>query len=343
MGINLGAFLAPLACGYLGQRINWHLGFALAGAGMALGLAQYEAGWRQLGKAGLDPVRPASEEEGERQKRQLRRGLAAAAVAAAVVATLTATGVVSVTAQGLSDALGLVLLLAVAAFFAWAMFLGNWTTIERKRLIVVGVLFAASTLFFSLFEQAGSTLNLFAERSMAKSILGFSFPASWMQSVNALFIIALAPVFAWVWVKLGSREPSSPAKFALGLAGAGLGFVVLAVAASLAAGGTQVSPMWLVSVYLLHTVGELCLSPVGLSAMTKLAPERVGGLLMGVWFLSIAVGNYLGGRVASLYEALPLPSLFTAVGGFGIAAGLILALLVKPTQRLMAAADPPQK
>jgi POT family proton-dependent oligopeptide transporter len=336
MGINLGAFLAPLACGYLGQRINWHLGFALAGAGMALGLAQYVAGWRHLGKAGLDPVRPASEEDGERQRRQLWRVVAAAALLAAVVAALTATGVVSVTAQGLSDALGLVLLLAVAAFFAWAMFLGNWTTIERKRLIVVGVLFAASTLFFSLFEQAGSTLNLFAERSMAKSILGFSFPASWMQSVNALFIIALAPVFAWVWVKLGSREPSSPAKFALGLAGAGLGFVVLAVAASLAAGGTQVSPMWLVSVYLLHTVGELCLSPVGLSAMTKLAPERVGGLLMGVWFLSIAVGNYLGGRVASLYEALPLPSLFTAVGGFGIAAGLILALLVKPTQRLMA-------
>jgi POT family proton-dependent oligopeptide transporter len=158
---------------------------------------------------------------------------------------------------------------------------------------------------------------------------------SWLQSLNALFIIALAPVFAWLWVRLGSREPSSPAKFVLGLAAAGLGFVVLAVGAAQATGGAQVSPMWLVAVYVLHTIGELCLSPVGLSAMTKLAPARIGSLLMGVWFLSLSVGNYLGGRIASLYEALPLSNLFWLIAAFGLGAGLVLALLVKPTKALM--------
>jgi POT family proton-dependent oligopeptide transporter len=207
--------------------------------------------------------------------------------------------------------------------------------VERKRLFVVGVLFAASALFWCVFEQAGSTLNLFAERSTDRGVMGFVVPATWFQSLNALFIIGLAPVFAWLWVRLASKEPSSPAKFALGLVAAGLGFVVLAVGASRTTGGGQVSPLWLVAVYLMHTIGELCLSPVGLSAMTKLAPARIGGLLMGVWFLSLSAGNYLGGRIASLYEALPLSTLFWLIAGFGICAGLILALLVKPTKALM--------
>jgi POT family proton-dependent oligopeptide transporter len=166
-------------------------------------------------------------------------------------------------------------------------------------------------------------------------VLGWSFPASWLQSVNALFIITLAPVLAWIWVKLGKSEPSSPAKFVLGLGAAGLGYVVLAAAATASAGAEPVSPLWLVVVYLFHTVGELCLSPVGLSAMTKLAPARIGGLLMGVWFLSISAGNYLGARMASFYETLSLPTLFTAVGGIGIGAGLLLAVLVKPIRSLM--------
>jgi POT family proton-dependent oligopeptide transporter len=178
-------------------------------------------------------------------------------------------------------------------------------------------------------------LNLFAERNTDKTVLGFAVPASWLQALNALFIILLAPVFAWIWVKLGPREPSSPTKFVLGLAAGGAGYAVLVVGASVAAQGVQVSLMWLVIVYLFHTVGELCLSPVGLSAMTKLAPARISGLLMGVWFLSISVGNYMGGRLASLYESLPLTELFGAVAAFGIGAGLVLAVFVKPVKRLM--------
>lgn len=335
MGINLGAFLAPLACGYLGQNINWHLGFALAGIGMTLGLIQYVAGGRYLGEAGLHPSIASSTEEAVRQRRRLHAGLSTVGVILVALVLLKLTGVIAVTAQALSNVFGLILLMIVVAFFLWALLLGNWTSTERKRLIVVGVLFLASSLFWCMFEQAGSTLNLFAERDTDKNVLGFSFPASWLQSLNALFIVSMAPVFAWLWVRLGRSEPSSPTKFVLGLVAGGLGFAVLVGGASVAATGVQVSPLWLVVVYFLHTVGELCLSPVGLSAMTKLAPTRISGLLMGVWFLSISVGNYLGGRLASLYEALALPTLFGTVAAFGIGAGLILALFVRPTKRLM--------
>jgi POT family proton-dependent oligopeptide transporter len=333
MGINLGAFLAPLACGYLGQRVNWHLGFALAGLGMTLGTIQYVAGGRHLGDAGL----PLAIDAGERRRviNRLVAWLGAAGLAGIFIATGVSAGAWRLSPEAVSNAFGVGLLVAVAAIFAWLLAGGDWTREERRRLAVVGVLFAASTVFWAVFEQAGSTLNLFAQRSVDKQVLGFEFPASWLQSLNSLFIIALAPVFAWLWVRLGEREPSSPAKFVLGLLGASAGFALLIVPAARAEAGVAVSPLWLVGTYLLHTCGELCLSPVGLSVMTKLAPARVGGFLMGVWFLSLAVGNYLGGRTAALYETLSLPSLFSAVAGVSFAAAAMLALLVRPMKRLM--------
>jgi POT family proton-dependent oligopeptide transporter len=335
MGINLGAFLAPLICGYAGQRVNWHLGFAVAAVGMVLGLIQYVLGGRHLGEAGLRPSTPPGELQAETQRRLLRRGLWAGAGLVAALLLLDTTGLVDVTVTRLSDALGVVLLGAVGAFFVWAYAGRSWSPGEKKRLGAVGVLFAGSALFWCMFEQAGSTLNLFAERSTDKRLFGFELPASWFQSLNALFIIALAPVFAWLWVRLGRREPSSPAKFAFGLLSAALGFAVLAVGAGRAEAGAQVSPLWLVAVYLLHTIGELFLSPVGLSAMTKLAPERITSLLMGVWFVSLSAGNYLGGRIASMYESLPLPTLFALIAAFGAGAALALAVLIQPTKRLM--------
>jgi POT family proton-dependent oligopeptide transporter len=199
------------------------------------------------------------------------------------------------------------------------------------------VLFLAAALFWSVFEQAGSTLNLFADRNTATVMFGWNFPSSWFQSMNSLFLWFFAPVFAWVWLSLARRrrEPSSPAKFALGLVLVGAGFAVLIWAAKMAEQGVMVSPLWLTATYLLHTWGELCLSPVGLSAMTKLAPMRIGGLMMGVWFLATSVGNFVGGRVSSFYESWPLPSLFGAVGLFAIGAGVLLFLCVKPIKRLM--------
>lgn len=335
MGINLGAFLAPLACGYLGERINWHLGFALAGIGMTFGTVQYVLGGKRLGEAGLHPAPPDTPEQQKRLAKRLWSGVTLAVILVAVFVLLGLTRSLQVSPEEVSNVFGAGLLLAVLGIFAWLLFGRGWTTEERKRLVVVVGLFAAATVFWSVFEQAGSTLNLFAERNTDKNVLGYEFPASWFQSLNALFIISLAPVFAWLWVRLGRYEPSSPAKFVLGLVSAGLGFAVLIHPASVTMAGQQVSPWWLVLTYLFHTCGELCLSPVGLSAMTKLAPVRVGGFLMGVWFLSIAVGNYLGGRLASLYEALPLTKLFGIVVATSFAAGILLALLVKPMKRLM--------
>jgi POT family proton-dependent oligopeptide transporter len=355
MGINIGAFLAPLACGWLAQgegfrsflasagiapELSWHFGFAMAAVGMSLGLLQYLAGWKHLGDAGLAPAPPASPAAAARQKRLLAAGALAALAALAVGAGLAQSGAVALSAEGVARAFGWTLLAVVVALFGWLFGSASWTPRERRQLVVIVVLFVGAAVFWSVFEQAGSTLNLFAERSTRSSLLGVEFPASWFQSLNSLFIIALAPLFAWLWVRLGPREPTSPAKFGVGLLFAALGFGILIAAAELAEQGVQVSPLWLAATYLLHTIGELCLSPVGLSAMTRLAPARVAGLMMGVWFLAASVGNYLGGQVASLYEALSLPSLFAAVTVFALAAAALMALLVRPIERMLGAPAP---
>ena len=162
-----------------------------------------------------------------------------------------------------------------------------------------------------------------------------AFPAGWFQQVPAFFVILLAPTFAWLWIRMGSRQPSSPTKFAIGLVFVGLGFVVMVGASMASAGGMRVSPMWLVATYFLHVVGEMCVSPVGLSTVSKLAPQRVSSLMMGVWFLATAVGNYLGGRTAGLYETLELPTLFGFVAATTIVAGVVLALFVPRIRTLM--------
>lgn len=334
MGINMGAFFAPLACGLIARQYGWRAGMAVAGVGMVLGVAQYIYGWRFLGQAGLQPVSVSPQEDGVQRKRMwMAIGILAAGLLGTVA--VAQTGIANITAKGLNAAAGTALLIITAGFFGWLFFAAEWSPVERKKLIVIGVLFAASCLFWSVFEQAGSTLNVFAAERTRNFLLGWEYPPSWLQALNGLFIWTMAPLFAWLWVKLGTREPSSPAKFSWGLVLVGLGFVVLIPPAMEAVTGVKVSPMWLVMTYLLHTFGELCLSPVGLSAITKLAPARVAGLMMGVWFLSISIGNYMGGRMSALYESLPLPALFGTVGGLAIAAGLILAVFSKPITRLM--------
>jgi POT family proton-dependent oligopeptide transporter len=201
---------------------------------------------------------------------------------------------------------------------------------------LIFVFFIAAALFWSVFEQAGSTLNLFADRSTNNVAPVYGpFPSSWWQSVNALLIILLAPAFAWLWVKLGPRQPASPTKFALGLIGVGLGFLVLIPGAQLASTGVRVGVSWLFVVYLMHTLAELCLSPVGLSSMTKLAPARIVSLMMGVWFLGASVGNFLGGQAASFYEAMPLAQLLGAVAALPILAGVLMWLFRRPLTRLV--------
>jgi proton-dependent oligopeptide transporter, POT family len=211
------------------------------------------------------------------------------------------------------------------------------STQEWKRVAAVVVFFIFASLFWGAYEQAGSTLNLFADRYTRLSVFGYSFPSSWFQSVPALFVIVLAPVLAWLWVRLGNREPSSPAKFAIGLLFAGLAFLLLvpAGAAAQRGAGVLVSPWWLVFAYFIEELGELSLSPVGLSVVTTLAPVRILGLMMGVWFLSGAVGNKLAGWTAGFFSTMPLPMLFGSVAVVMLVSSVILAVLIKPIRSLM--------
>jgi POT family proton-dependent oligopeptide transporter len=324
-GVNLGAGIAPLICGYVGQLIDFRYAFGLAGICMMAGVAQFTLTRKGgLGEAGLKPVSPA----GPGEWRMLRLG------AAALVLTVAAVAGFDLSIARIADGFGVILIVTVVAVFAGLLLSPGFTKQERGRIVVVGVLFVASSLFWSIFEQAGSTLNLFADRSTDNSILGWQFPSSYFQSLNSIFLYALTPFFVWLWVKLGDRNPSPVVKFAVGLFGAAGGFFVMAFAA-LAAGEGKVSPLWLTGCYFLHTIGELCLSPVGLSAMTKLAPPRIAGFVMGVFFLSISVGNYMGGRLSAFYESFPLSELFGYVGGFGLLIGLVLLAASKPITRQM--------
>ena len=335
MGINLGAFLAPLVCGYLGQRVNWHLGFAAAGIGMVLGLVQYVLGERHLGSAGARPSTASTPEAAAAGRRQAITWSLGALVAVALFGIAVATGAVNVAAAQIAEWVGWSLLAGTVVFFGWLYLDRSWTPQERGRLYVVGVFFLCAAIFWSVFEQAGSTLNLFADRSTRNEVLGWSFPSSWYQSMNALFIIVFAPMFAWLWITLGRREPASPTKFGFGLIGVGVGFLVLVPAALAASSGGQVTPMWLTVTYLIHTWAELSLSPVGLSSMTKLAPVRIAGLMMGVWYLGASVGNYIAGQLAGFYEQMPLAQLFGAVSILPIAAGILLLVLSPRFTRMM--------
>ena len=210
-----------------------------------------------------------------------------------------------------------------------------FTGTDWKRMAAVVVLFVFATLFWAGYEQAGSSLNLFADRYVHLELLGVKLYASWFVSVQALFVIILSPIFAWLWIKLGSRQPSSPAKFALALLFMGLAFALLMPAGVIAQTGVKVSPLWLVGAFFIEELGELSLSPVGLSVVTKLAPTRVVSFMLGVWFLSNALGNYLAGQAAGLISTMPLVSLFRLTAGVMLVSAVVMVLLLKPIRGLM--------
>jgi POT family proton-dependent oligopeptide transporter len=292
MGINLGAFISPLVCGWLGQKFDWHLGFAAAGIGMVIGLIQYVAGRKYLNAVSETELTPA----------------------AAAVATDTPPPVDAPPARR------------------------PLTGTDWARIGAIAILTTFALLFWAGFEQAGSSLTLFADRATRLTVFGFTYPSSWFQSAEPLFVIIFSPVFAWIWLSLARkrREPSSPFKFMLGLFFLSLSFMLIVPAARIyQSSGGRVSPMWLIGLYFLQMVGELCLSPVGLSMVTKLAPSHLVGLMMGVWFFATAMGNYVAGWAAGFLQDREFSEVFQAAFLSVAVAAVILALLIKPIKKMM--------
>ena len=337
MGINLGATLGPFVTGEAQELIGPRAGFGAAGLFMALGLVQYHFTQRHLGDAGRAPP-PATASGGSGKPwLQLWIGLGAASFALAAC-TL---GWIDVDPLRLAHASTLLIAGTAAAFFAYVFLAAGLSAEERRRALVIVVLFLGSALFWSGYEQAGSSLNLFAERYTDRQIGGhFVVPAGWFQSLNPAFVIIFAPLVAWVWVALARRNlnPSAPAKFAIGVILMGSGFLVMAAAASVVAHGSKVLPYWLILTYLLHTFGELCLSPVGLSYVTKLSPQRLVGQMMGMWFLSLSLGNLAAGLIAGEFDAnnvAAMPGQYLHIVYFAVGLGVVLLILSRPVKRLM--------
>ncbi len=302
MGINVGAFLGPLICGFLRVNMGWHWGFAAAAVGMIAGLIVYKWSERHLGDYGKEPHPTPPGKEG--QTRAMKHATYGGTALLFLVAVLALEGVITIDAISLSQYTVYAIVAVAALFFGRVLLDGSLTRLERNRVIVLIALFIGAALFWSGFEQAGSSLNLFAERYTAREMLGLVIPPEVFQSLNPLYILIFAPFFSALWINLGRRnlDPSIPLKFALGFLQLGLGFAFMWVAASLIQDGEQVLPTWLLLTYLFHTTGELCLSPIGLSATSKLSPRKYYSQMMGMWFFGAALGNLIAGLVAGEFS-----------------------------------------
>ncbi|HEX9606451.1 MAG TPA: peptide MFS transporter, partial [Gemmatimonadaceae bacterium] len=308
MGINIGALVAPLITGILGERVGWSLGFGAAGLGMVIGLVTYRLrGAKTLGDVG---VAPGSSDTAEHRRVKLSVMIGVGVIALLVL--LTMAGLIHIDAVSLAKKMTYVIVGSALLYFIYLFVGGGLTSEEKKRVVVIILLFFFAAIFWSAFEQAPTSLNLFARDYTNRVVFGWEMPTLWLQAANSVFVIALAPVFAAVWIALGNRgkAPSSIAKFAWGLFFAGVGFVVMLFAANIViagGGNVRVSPWWLVWSYFFQTLGELSLSPVGLSSMTKLAPIKFKGQMMGVWFMASALGNLVAGLVGGNVDPEKLP------------------------------------
>lgn len=342
MGINLGAAIGPLVCSTLGESENfgWHYGFGAAGIGMLFGLIQYRLSASRLGEAGLEPSLDRTNPDDQRKMSNGWRIVIAGVLLIVACLFLFLSETVTLDPQALAERTSYLIAALATIYFVCLFLFGGLTIVEKKRLVVIIILFLGATMFWAGFEQAGSSLNLFAERYTDRMIGSFEIPAGWFQTLNPAFIIILAPVYSALWVSLARRHmnPSTPVKFALGLIILGLGFAVMFGAAQLVIRGNQVLPTWLLFTYLLHTMGELALSPVGLSATTKLAPKRYVGQMMGIWFLGASFGSILAGLLAGEFNAESLndmPDLYLQIVLTTAGSGLLLLAFARPIRRLM--------
>ena len=341
MGINIGAFTATLLCGYLGEQVGWAYGFGAAGIGMLFGLIIFL--WGQKYLEGL--AEPPSN-----KFLQKMHGISYEywAYISGIFMVLVTWFLVQ-NSQLVGQLLGGFGAVFIGAWLLYALF--RCAPDERDRLIVVGILILFSLIFWALFEQAGSSLNILTDRGVNRVMFGWEVPASMFQSLNAGFIFTIAPLFAMLWITLAKRnmEPSTPIKFSIGIIFVGLGFLALVYGMS-SSQGLQTGIFWIILIYLLHTLGELCLSPVGLSSVTKLSPQRIVGFMMGMWFFASAAGNYVAGLIAratasessevsndifNLAQKQSFMDVYTDVGLIAIACGIFLALLTPILKKLM--------
>ncbi len=345
MGINIGAFTATLLCGYLGEQVGWAYGFGAAGIGMLFGLIIFL--WGQKYLEGL--AEPPSN-----KYLQKMNGISYESWAyISGIFMVLVTWFLVQNSQLVGQLLGGFGAIFIGAWLLYALF--RCAPDERDRLIVVGILILFSLIFWALFEQAGSSLNILTDRGVNRVIFGWEVPASMFQSLNAGFIFTIAPLFAMLWIALAKRnmEPSTPIKFSIGIILVGLGFLAL-VYGMRSSEGLQTGVFWIILIYLLHTLGELCLSPVGLSSVTKLSPQRIVGFMMGMWFFASAAGNYVAGLIAratasdssgvsndvfDLTQKQSFMDVYTDVGLMAIGCGIFLAILTPTLKKLMHGAN----
>ncbi len=349
MGINLGSFLGQLVTGFLGEKYGYHWGFGAAGVGMLFALLWFSFRAKPtLGDLGSEPTRDADPVKQANVEKNVKMATFGGLGLIALLIILAASGAVVINPQEVGKYMAYVLLGLAVLFFAYIFLFGKLTGDEKRRIAVIAVLFLAATVFWAAFEQAPTSLQFFAFNFTDRTLGGLlseanSIPATWFQSINSLFIIIFAPIFAWLWTYLAKRKIniSSPAKFTFGLAIAGVGFLIMIIPANelvSAEGAIKVSAWWLVFSYLLQTFGELSLSPVGLSSMTKLSPRRYVGQMMGIWFLASSIGNLVAGLVGGSVDPEKLeqtPKLFTGTTIALFAAAILLALLIYPINRMM--------
>ncbi|MGR0320566.1 peptide MFS transporter [Agromyces sp. ZXT2-3] len=324
LGINLGAFLGPLITGLLQSTVGFHWGFAAAAVGMAIGLIQYS-----FGRKGLPPEASVVPNPLPRERRGLVVGIAIAAVILIVALVLTRL----VTAENLVTWVIGGTVVAAVAYFIVIITSRAVSAVERSRVFGFIPLFIASVAFWSLYQQQFTVLTIYSDEQLDRTLFGWEMPISWVQSINPIFIILLSGVFAALWTKLGTRQPSTPVKFALGTVIMGVAFLLFL---PFAGGGSNSTPLLaIVGILFVFTVAELLLSPVGLSVATKLAPAKFHTQMVALFFLSVALGTAIAGQLAEFYTAVPEAVYFGVLGGIAVVLGGALALGTRPVLRLM--------
>ena len=331
MSINIGSILGFFVCGYLGENIGWHYGFGAAGIGMAFGLLQFIFSKNNLGQVG---VKPSIDLPKNRARKELLIVLAICLIFITSI-ILGFLGYWKFDPIPLANALTFVILLTALLYFIYLFSFGKLNNDERKKVTLIIVLFFGAALFWSGFDQAGSSFNIFAKEYTNRIIFGWEYPASWLQVLNPLLVVIISPFMAYLWFFLGKRmlDPSLPFKFGLGLILMAIGFLFIAFGANIAIQDGFAGAKWLLLTYLFHTIGELTLSPIGLAAISNLSPKRYVGQMMGVWFLASSLGAIIAGLLSgqATYDGLSsMPELFNKIAIFASISGFILIIISKP-------------